>query len=271
MVCRASPQCRRTVIFAPAHSSALGAKLGIQTMANKHSCPGSTSLRPVTITRNYTRYAEGAVLIKQGNTQVLCTATVENRVPKFLAGSGRGWVTAEYGMLPRATHTRSGRESRSGRPSSRSLEISRLIGRSLRSAVNLEALGEHTITLDCDVIQADGGTRCASITGAMVALYDALGWLVKQKKIAALPLNYFVAAVSVGIIEGKPTLDLCYELDSNAEVDMNVVMTDDGRYVELQGTAEGAPFSERQLSRLRKLAAAGIVELIAKQRRSLKL
>lgn len=228
-------------------------------------------LRPVRIRRNYTKHAEGSVLIEQGDTHVLCNASVEARVPPYLEGTGKGWVTAEYAMLPRSTHTRSRRESRQGGPRGRTQEISRLIGRSLRCAVDLSALGEHTITIDCDVLQADGGTRCASITGGMVALYDAIRWLKKEKLIQTDPVTHFVAAISVGLVDGAPWLDLAYEQDCRAEVDMNIVMTDDCRFVEIQGTAESEPFTDRQLSRLKKLAAAGIADLIAAQKQTLRV
>jgi ribonuclease PH len=229
------------------------------------------ALRPLRLTRGYTEYAEGSVLIEAGRTRVLCNASVSDGVPSFKRGSGTGWVTAEYSMLPRSTATRSDRESVRGRRGGRTHEISRLVGRALRAAVDLEALGEQTIQLDCDVIQADGGTRCASITGAMVALADALAWCRAEERLpeGAQPLRCFVAAVSVGLIGGKPVLDLCYEEDVAADVDMNVVMTDEGKYVELQGTAEGAPFSDRQLGRLKKLAADGIGRLVEAQRRAL--
>jgi ribonuclease PH len=227
-------------------------------------------LRAVRITRNYLKHAEGSVLIEQGNTRVLCTATVEERVPPFLEGKGRGWVTAEYGMLPRSTHSRMKRESREGRPNSRSLEISRLIGRALRSAVDMGGLGERQITVDCDVIQADGGTRCASITGGMVALVDALQWLKRAKKLRRIPLRNLVAAVSVGIVNGKPVLDLDYEMDSSADVDMNVIMTQDGRFVEIQGTSEREPFTDRQMTLMKALAVKGIRTLIGKQKQALK-
>lgn len=228
-------------------------------------------MRPLRIRRNYTKYAEGSVLIEMGNTHVLCNATVESRVPDFLAGRGKGWVTAEYAMLPRSTHTRSPRDSKRGKPNGRSIEIGRLVGRSLRAAVDLQKLGEHSIVVDCDVIQADGGTRCASITGGMVALYDAIRSLRKEKRIEEDPVRHFVAALSVGIVGGKPIADLCYEEDSSAEVDMNVVMTDDRRFVEIQGTAEGEPFTDRQLSTLKKLAASGIAELVAAQKKALRI
>lgn len=221
------------------------------------------------MTRRYTRYAEGSVLIEQGETRVLCTASVEEKVPPFLRGAGRGWVTAEYGMLPRSTSTRMERESRKGRPDARATEISRLIGRALRAAVDMGRLGERTITIDCDVLQADGGTRCAAITGGLVALVDALDWLIAQEKLKERPLRTLLAAVSVGICEGQPVLDLDYAHDSTADVDLNVVMTEDHRFVEIQGTAEREPFSERDLAALRKLAVVGIDRLIAAQRRAL--
>jgi len=230
----------------------------------------NSSLRRVAITRGFTKYAEGSVLIEMGNTKVLCTASVEDRVPPFLRDTGRGWVTAEYEMLPRSTHTRMRRDSKRSSPNSRGIEISRLIGRSLRAAVDLEKLGENSITIDCDVLQADGGTRCASITGGMVALADAVNYMLKAGMINENPIKHYIAAVSVGMIEAEAVLDLDYALDSTAEVDMNVVMTDDGRFVELQGTAENEPFTEQQLNDMRKLAAAGIAELIRKQKRALR-
>lgn len=228
------------------------------------------ALRPLRIRRNFTRHPEGSVLIECGNTRVLCTASVEARLPEFRKASGKGWVTAEYGMLPRSTHTRMNREAKSGQ-SGRTLEIARLIGRSLRAAVDLDRLGPYTITVDCDVLQADGGTRCAGITGGMVALYDALRWMKAKKMLAEIPLQELVAAVSVGIIDGQPALDLCYEQDCRAGVDMNVVMTAGGKYIEIQGTAEHAPFSETELEALRKLAAKGIGQLVAAQRKALKI
>ncbi len=229
-----------------------------------------SSLRKVTITRGFTDYAEGSILIEQGQTRVLCNASVESRVPSFLRGTGRGWVTAEYSMLPRSTHSRMRRDSKSARPNGRGVEISRLIGRSLRAAVDLEKLGEHSITIDCDVLQADGGTRCAAITGGMLALAEALKWLEREGKIEGSPLKFNIAAISVGIIKGVPTLDLDYALDSTADVDMNVVMTEDGRFVELQGTAEQEPFSEQELTAMKTLATAGIMSLIRKQKLALK-
>lgn len=218
-------------------------------------------IRPVTITRNYTRHAEGSVLIEFGDTKVLCNATVEVGVPRFLKGKGQGWVTAEYGMLPRATHTRSGREASRGKQGGRTLEIQRLIARSLRAAVDLNALGEHTITVDCDVIQADGGTRTASITGACVALVDALSHMRKRGMVKANPLQAMVAAISVGIYNGEPVADLQYEEDSAADTDMNVVMTETGKMIEVQGTAEGEPFSMDEMNAMLDLARHAIREL----------
>jgi ribonuclease PH len=228
-------------------------------------------LRAVRLTRGFTRHAEGSVLVEFGDTRVLCTASVEARVPPFLRGQGRGWVTAEYGMLPRATHTRGDREAARGRQSGRTQEIQRLIGRALRSVVDLGALGENTIQIDCDVLQADGGTRTAAITGSFVALHDALGWMLGKGMIAALPVRDFVAAVSVGLVGGRPVLDLDYAEDSTCQTDMNVVMTGAGRFVEVQGTAEGEPFLQSELDRLLELAARGVAELVAHQRRSLGL
>jgi ribonuclease PH len=227
--------------------------------------------RDLRITRNFTCHAEGSVLIEVGNTRVLCTASVEENVPPFLRGKGQGWVTAEYGMLPRSTHTRSAREAAKGKQTGRTQEIQRLIGRSLRSVTDLAALGERQITLDCDVLQADGGTRCASITGACVALHDALTGLVKKGLLPANPLRELVAAVSVGIHEGTPVLDLDYDEDSNCDTDMNVVMTASGGLCEVQGTAEGLPFTRSELNALMDLAENGINGLIAAQRRALEI
>ncbi len=229
------------------------------------------ALRPVTITRHYTRHAEGSVLVEFGHTKVLCTASVEEKVPPHKRGSGEGWVTAEYGMLPRATHTRSDREAARGKQSGRTQEIQRLIGRSLRCVFDLRLLGERTISLDCDVIQADGGTRTAAITGAFVAAHDAVSWLQAQGKLTASPIRQFVAAISVGIVEGTPLLDLEYTEDSSCDTDMNVVMTAAGGFVELQGTAEGAAFSRSEMDALLGLADKGIRELIAAQRQALEL
>ena len=227
------------------------------------------SLRPVRITRAYTKHAEGSVLIEFGDTKVLCTASVEERVPPHKRGSGEGWVTAEYGMLPRSTHTRSDREAARGKQSGRTQEIQRLIGRSLRCVFDLKRLGERTISLDCDVLQADGGTRTAAITGAFVAAHDAVNWLLAQRRIEASPIRQFVAAVSVGLVQGTPLLDLEYVEDAACDTDMNVVMTAAGGYVELQGTAEGEAFSGEQMNALMLLARKGIAELLAEQRRCL--
>lgn len=226
-------------------------------------------LRPVTITRHYTKHAEGSVLVEFGDTKVICTASVEDRVPRFLKGSGQGWVTAEYGMLPRSTGQRMGREAAQGRQGGRTMEIQRLIGRSLRSVVDLKALGERIVTVDCDVIQADGGTRTASITGAYVALADAVASLVKGKQITKNAMRAYVASVSVGIYQGTPVLDLDYAEDSNAETDMNVVMNDAGHFIEVQGTAEGHPFDMAELQGMLDLASGGIAELIRKQKDAL--
>ena len=226
--------------------------------------------RDLRITRNFTCHAEGSVLIEVGNTRVLCTASVEESVPPFLRGKGQGWVTAEYGMLPRSTHTRSAREAAKGKQSGRTQEIQRLIGRSLRSVTDLAALGERQITRDCDVLQADGGTRCASITGACVALHDALTGLVKKGLLPANPLRELVAAVSVGIHEGRPVLDLDYDEDSNCDTDMNVVMTGAGHFIEVQGTAEGAAFSRQEMDTLLALAERGVNELVRLQTEALR-
>jgi len=223
-------------------------------------------LRPTTLTPNFTIHAEGSVLIEVGQTRVICTASIEDKVPPFLRGSNKGWVTAEYGMLPRATSTRSNREAAAGKVGGRTMEIQRLIGRSMRSVIKLDQLGERTIWLDCDVIQADGGTRCASITGAFVALVIALGKLKATEQIKTIPVSDYVAATSVGIVGGMPLLDLAYEEDSKADVDMNIVKTGDGRYVEIQGTAESEPFGTDALTGLLALADRGIATLIAKQR-----
>ena len=229
------------------------------------------ALRPVSIERHYTRHAEGSVLVSFGDTKVLCTASVEEKVPPHKRGSGEGWVTAEYGMLPRSTHTRSDREAARGKQSGRTQEIQRLIGRSLRTVFDLSALGERTIHLDCDVIQADGGTRTAAITGAFVAAHDAVTWLIGSGRLAASPIRDFVAAVSVGIVQGTPLLDLEYVEDSACDTDMNVVMTAAGGFVEVQGTAEGAPFTRAEMDRLLALATQGIGDLVAMQRAALAL
>jgi ribonuclease PH len=227
------------------------------------------ALRPLRIERHYTKHAEGSVLIAFGATQVLCTASVEERVPPHKRGSGEGWVTAEYGMLPRATHTRSDREAARGKQSGRTQEIQRLIGRSLRAVFDLTALGERMITLDCDVLQADGGTRTAAITGAFVAAHDAVGWLLAQGRIAASPIRDHVAAISVGLMNHVPLLDLEYAEDSTCDTDMNVVMTGAGAYVEVQGTAEGAAFTRSQMDALLMLAERGIADLVAAQKAAL--
>jgi len=226
-------------------------------------------LRTVRVTRGFTRHAEGSVLIEMGDTHVLCTASVEEGVPPFLKGKGQGWLTAEYGMLPRATNTRMRREAAEGKQSGRTQEIQRLIGRSLRAVTDMQALGERTIKIDCDVLQADGGTRCASITGACIAVADAVAWCRERGLVTGAPLREFVAAVSVGIVEGVPMLDLDYGEDSQCDTDMNVVMTAGGGFVELQGTAEGAPFSRTELDTLMRLADGGIRGLLAAQAEAL--
>jgi ribonuclease PH len=226
-------------------------------------------LRPVEITTGYIKHAEGSCLIEVGATRVVCTVSFEDRVPQFLRGQGEGWVTAEYGMLPRATTTRSPREAARGRPSGRSQEIQRLIGRSLRAVVDMKALGERTVWIDCDVIQADGGTRCASITGAFVALVEGLRGLEKKRALKELPVTDHVAAVSVGKVDDRVLLDLKYEEDSSAHVDMNVVKTGDGRFVEVQGTAEGEPFSDDEMLELLAMADKGVRELVEIQKRAL--
>jgi ribonuclease PH len=223
-------------------------------------------MRPVTLTRNYTMHAEGSVLVEFGNTKVLCNASVDERVPGFLRGKGQGWVTAEYGMLPRSTTERMGREAARGKQGGRTLEIQRLIGRSLRAVVDMEKLGERTITVDCDVIQADGGTRTASITGGYVALAEAIQKLMADGKITDNPLTGSVASVSVGIYQGTPVLDLDYPEDSSAETDMNVVMTDSGQFIEIQGTAEGQPFTDGEMQQMLALARKGIGELSLQQK-----
>jgi len=222
-------------------------------------------LRDIRFTRQYTMHAEGSVLVEFGNTKVLCTASVEAGVPRFLRGQGQGWITAEYGMLPRSTHTRNGREAARGKQGGRTLEIQRLIGRSLRAAVDMKKLGENTIMIDCDVIQADGGTRTASITGACVALVDALTYMLEKKMVSEDPLLGLVGSVSVGLYKGEPVLDLDYDEDVNADTDMNVVMTQQGGFVEIQGTAEEEPFTFEQQQQMLALAQKGIRELIVKQ------
>jgi len=229
----------------------------------------SAQLRQVKITRNYIKHAEGSVLIEIGDTKVLCTATLEEKVPPFLRGSKKGWITAEYSMLPRATQVRNVREAVKGKLTGRTQEIQRLIGRSLRSVLDLEGLGERTVWLDCDVIQADGGTRTAAITGAFIALVDALQKLVTGGQLARVPITDYLAATSVGIIQGEEILDLCYQEDSQAEVDMNLVMTGSGKIVEIQGTAEEEPFTKEQLNKLLALGEKGIQELIAIQKKIL--
>ncbi|RJG50593.1 ribonuclease PH [Motilimonas pumila] len=226
-------------------------------------------VRPVKITRQYTLHAEGSVLVEFGNTKVLCTASVDESVPRFLKGQGKGWITAEYGMLPRATHTRNNREAARGKQSGRTMEISRLIARALRAAVDLTALGENTITIDCDVLQADGGTRTAAITGGCVALVDAINFLVAKGALKASPLKHMIAAVSVGIVDGQPLCDLEYVEDSAADTDMNVVMTECGKMIEVQGTAEEAPFSHEELLAMLELAKAGIDDLVTAQKAAL--
>ena len=227
-------------------------------------------VRPIKITRHYTKHAEGSVLVEFGETKVLCNATIEESVPRFLKGQNQGWVTAEYGMLPRATNSRTQREAAKGKQTGRTMEIQRLIARSLRAMIDLKLLGEYTITLDCDVIQADGGTRTASITGASVALVDAINIMLTSGKIKQNPIKSLVAAVSVGIVNGEAVCDLEYIEDSNAETDMNVVMTDDGRIIEVQGTAEGEPFSHEELLTLLELAKNGITTIIEAQKQALK-
>ncbi len=247
------------------------ATMTLTTSATARVTRAPDQLRPLKITRNYTCHAEGSVLVEFGNTKVLCTASVEESVPPFMRGKGTGWVTAEYGMLPRSTHTRSAREAAKGKQSGRTQEIQRLIGRSLRAVVDLAALGERQITLDCDVLQADGGTRCAAITGACVALHDALNTLVASGKLPANPLRELVAAVSVGIVDSQPRLDLDYPEDSACDTDMNVVMTASSGLIEVQGTAEGAPFSRTELDTLLALATDGINRIIQAQREALGL
>jgi ribonuclease PH len=226
-------------------------------------------LREMRITRQYTKHAEGSVLIECGDTKVICTASIEDKVPGFLKGKGQGWMTAEYGMLPRSTHTRMDREAARGKQSGRTQEIQRLIGRSLRAAFDLNGFGERTLQIDCDVLQADGGTRTASITGAMVAAYDAFNQLVKRGAIGAVPVKSFVAAISVGVYQGMPVLDLDYIEDSGCDTDMNVVMTDTGHFIEVQGTAEGAAFDRAGMNRLLDLAQGGIADIIRLQKQAL--
>ncbi len=229
------------------------------------------ALRNIRITRDYTKHAEGSVLIECGDTKVICTASIEEKVPGFLKGKGQGWMTAEYGMLPRSTHSRMDREAAKGKQSGRTQEIQRLIGRSLRAAFDLQPFGERTLHLDCDVIQADGGTRTASITGAMVAAYDAFSKLKARGMIEAIPVKHFVAAISVGVYQGVPVLDLDYPEDSDCDTDMNVIMTDSGAFVEVQGTAEGAAFDRAAMNRLLDLAEGGIRDLVKMQKQALGL
>jgi ribonuclease PH len=229
----------------------------------------ANQLRDISITRNYTKHAEGSVLVEFGDTKVLCNASVEKSVPRFLKGTGKGWITAEYGMLPRSTNTRMDREAARGKQSGRSLEIQRLIGRSLRAAIDLTKLGEHTIKIDCDVIQADGGTRTASITGGCVAMMDAINHLMANKMVSTNPAKQLIASVSVGIYKGHAVLDLDYDEDSNAETDMNVVMTESGGFIEVQGTGEDGDFSHDQLLEMLALGKSGIEELVAKQKQAL--
>lgn len=238
-------------------------------MTTRPSGREADQLRPITLERNYTKHAEGSVLVAFGDTKVICTASVSESVPGFLKGKGQGWVTAEYGMLPRSTGSRMKREASAGKQGGRTVEIQRLIGRSLRAAIDLEKLGERSITIDCDVIQADGGTRTASITGACVALMDAINHLISSGKLQESPLLCQVGAVSVGVYQGRPVLDLDYDEDSTADTDMNVVMTSQGGFVELQGTAEAEPFTADQLNGMLLLAEKGINELFEKQRQSL--
>jgi len=239
------------------------------TIVSRPSGRAVDQLRDIRITRQYTKHAEGSVLIECGDTKVICTASIEDKVPGFLRGKGQGWLTAEYGMLPRSTHSRMDREAARGKQSGRTQEIQRLIGRSLRAAFDLQAFGERTLHLDCDVIQADGGTRTASITGAMVAAYDAFSKLVEGGLLPAVPVKHFVAAISVGVYQGTSVLDLDYVEDSGCDTDMNVVMTELGHFIEVQGTAEGAAFDRTGMNRLLDLAQAGIADLVKMQKQSL--
>lgn len=241
------------------------------TLEQRPSGRAVDQLRQIALTRQYTKHAEGSVLIEFGDTKVICTASIEEKVPPFLKGKGQGWLTAEYGMLPRSTHTRMDREAARGKQTGRTQEIQRLIGRSLRAAFDLEAFGERTLHLDCDVIQADGGTRTAAITGAMVAAHDAFGKLVERGLIAAIPVRHFVAAVSVGVYRGVPVLDLDYVEDSDCDTDMNVVMTEHGHFIEVQGTAEGAAFDRAGMNRLLDLAQQGIADLVHLQKQALRI
>ncbi|MDP3787436.1 MAG: ribonuclease PH [Candidatus Omnitrophota bacterium] len=238
-------------------------------MIQRQDGRGAEFLRKINITRNYMKFAEGSCLIELGETKVICTASVDENVPQFLRGKGTGWVTAEYAMLPRSCQTRVQREGIRGSVSGRTHEIQRLVGRSLRAVVDMPALGERTVWIDCDVIQADGGTRCASITGSFIALADALTWLKKKGLIEKLPLLDYVAATSVGMIKGEPVLDLTFGEDSNADVDMNIVMTGKGKFIEIQGTAEGEPFDDQEMQKLIALAKKGILQLIDLQKKTL--
>ena len=241
------------------------------TQTMRPSGRAANALRQIRLSRHYTRHAEGSVLVEFGDTKVICTASIENKVPPFLKGKNQGWLTAEYGMLPRSTHTRMDREAAKGKQSGRTQEIQRLIGRSLRASFDLSAFGERTLHLDCDVIQADGGTRTAAITGAMVAAYDAFAHLMAQNFIAVIPLKHFVAAISVGVYQGVPVLDLDYLEDSDCGTDMNVVMTDAGHFIEVQGTAEGEAFDRATMNILLDLAQQGIADLIKLQKQALGL
>jgi len=256
-------------VTAAAFSSATPSLVSPSPVALRPSGRAPSALREITLERDYTRHAEGSVLICAGDTRVICTASIEEGVPSFLRGKGQGWMTAEYGMLPRSTHTRMAREAARGKQSGRTQEIQRLIGRSLRAAIDLSALGERTLQIDCDVIQADGGTRTASITGAFVAVHDALTRLQQQGLISALPIRDHVAAVSVGVWRGMPVLDLDYAEDSDCDTDMNVVMTGSGRFIEVQGTAEGQAFSRAEMDALLGLAEQGIADLVSLQKRAL--
>jgi ribonuclease PH len=243
--------------------------MNLEGLTMRPSGRAPDQIRQIKITRNYTKHAEGSVLIEFGDTKVLCNATVEEKVPHFLKGSGQGWVTAEYGMLPRSTGSRMGREAAKGKQGGRTMEIQRLIGRSLRAAVDLKILGEHTITIDCDVIQADGGTRTASITGGFVALVDAIQHLQAKNKIKQNPIVSHIASISVGVFDGVPVADLDYAEDSNCETDMNIVMNDAGGFIEIQGTAEGNAFSDQELQTMLQLGRNAIVQLIEKQKAAL--
>lgn len=238
-------------------------------MIQRQDGRGAEFLRKINITRDYMKFAEGSCLIELGETKVICTASVDDNVPQFLKGKGTGWVTAEYAMLPRSCQSRVQREGIRGGVSGRTHEIQRLVGRSLRAVVDLPAMGERTVWIDCDVIQADGGTRCASITGSFIALSDALSWMKKKGMIEKLPVLDYVAATSVGIIKGEPVLDLAFKEDSNADVDMNIVMTGKGKFIEIQGTAEGEPFDDDQMQKLITLAKKGILQLINVQKKTL--